>query len=303
MPTAISPNPRAGSAAPDDLDKLFNYDDAVDDFLKDLPLNNDNQNSNTAPQGTAKNIDEEVIVRKKRRPNPKLDDNRLLSKEGIQRLRKITKTRLRFRGKGHEFDDIARLLNTYQLWLDDLYPRAKFKDALGMVEKLGHSKRMQVTRKTWLDETKPHRRDEILERVGDVEMSGALSGKVAEGSEETLFRDIADAQTTTGAAVLDATVPDAPDAPDEDELDALLAQNETSASATTVQKPTVRRGPFEEDDDEDELDALLAEQPSVQLYQSALSLNKGANRPTRHGHFEDDTADEEEAMASTGGVW
>src|SRR3954469_1549167 len=47
------------------------------------------------------------------------------------------------------------MLNLYQLWLDDLYPRAKFADGLTMIEKLGHSKRIQVMRREWIDEEKP----------------------------------------------------------------------------------------------------------------------------------------------------
>lgn len=47
-------------------------------------------------------IDEEVIIAKKRIPIPKLNDERLLSDPGIPRLRKISKERLRFKGKGHE---------------------------------------------------------------------------------------------------------------------------------------------------------------------------------------------------------
>ena len=43
----------------------------------------------------------------------------------------------------------------YQLWLDDLYPRAKFADGLAMIEKLGHSKRMQTMRKEWINGGKP----------------------------------------------------------------------------------------------------------------------------------------------------
>lgn len=54
-----------------------------------------------------------------------------------------------------QFSDAARLLNFYQLWLDDLFPRAKFADGLSMIEKLGHSKRLQIMRRTWIDEEKP----------------------------------------------------------------------------------------------------------------------------------------------------
>jgi replication fork protection complex subunit Csm3/Swi3 len=51
-------------------------------------------------------IDEEIVVTKKRIPNPKLDDVRLRSERGIPRLRTISKERLRFKGKGHEVHSI-----------------------------------------------------------------------------------------------------------------------------------------------------------------------------------------------------
>lgn len=46
-------------------------------------------------------------------------------------------------------------MNFYQLWLDDLYPRANFADGLSIIEKLGHTKRMQVMRREWIEEEKP----------------------------------------------------------------------------------------------------------------------------------------------------
>lgn len=49
-------------------------------------------------------IDEQIKVRKPRAPTAKLDEERLLSEKGIPRLRRITKERLRLKGKGHEVD-------------------------------------------------------------------------------------------------------------------------------------------------------------------------------------------------------
>lgn len=46
-------------------------------------------------------------------------------------------------------------MNFYQLWLDDLFPRAKFADGLSIIEKLGHSRRLQTMRREWIDEEKP----------------------------------------------------------------------------------------------------------------------------------------------------
>ena len=60
----------------------------------------------------------------------------------------LTRTRL-------QFSDASRLLKFYQLWLDDMFPRAKFSDGLAIIEKLGHSKRLQVMRKQWIEDEKP----------------------------------------------------------------------------------------------------------------------------------------------------
>ncbi|KAK3708665.1 chromosome segregation in meiosis-related protein [Vermiconidia calcicola] len=303
MPSAAAPNPRVGSAGPDDLDRLFNYDDAVQDFLTDIPLNNDQEKTNNAaPQDSSKNIDEEVVIKKKRKPVPKLDENLLLSQAGIPKLRKITKSRLKFRGKGHEFSDMSTLLNMYQLWLDDLYPRAKFRDALSMVEKLGHSKRMQVTRRTWLDETKPRAREPSPERVGDVEMSGALpdSGAGAgtrdatDSAEDAIFGDAVQPETNKAATV---TEQEPGDAPDDDELEALLAESAPSGPTLGTQPPQ-KRGPFEEDDsDGDELDALLSELPGADSNGAASSREKQQDREPQGREGVDDFGDEEEAMA------
>jgi hypothetical protein len=78
MPAAVSPHHRRSSAGPDDLDDLLDddgYDGAVQDFWKDMPeANGDNANeANNVPE---KDIDEEVKVARKRKPNPKLDQDR-----------------------------------------------------------------------------------------------------------------------------------------------------------------------------------------------------------------------------------
>jgi replication fork protection complex subunit Csm3/Swi3 len=89
-------------------------DDELDNILNGLAEGrdvSDTENAQTQSNFASKRsgaggdglgIDEEIIITKKRIPIPKLDDNRLLSDPGIPRLRKISKERLRFKGKGHE---------------------------------------------------------------------------------------------------------------------------------------------------------------------------------------------------------
>lgn len=250
----------------------------------------------------------------------------LLSSAGIPKLRRIARDKLKFKGKGHEFSDISRMLKLYQLWLDDLYPKAKFKDGLVMVEKLGHSKRMQISRRAWIDESKSYRRreDEDAEmRLEDAAAQAqeddddifptstgtkepnhtagqANGGADAPGDDEldALLGEQSGAAvptlSTNGPAKPKGPFQDDDDEPDEDELDALL--NEGSGPKTLPEVPKQKsKGPFEDDeDDEDELDMLLAEEPSNTRANGAHTAAENQKEK------EPDFADDEEAMAEMG---
>ncbi|KAI0306438.1 replication fork protection component Swi3-domain-containing protein [Multifurca ochricompacta] len=81
--------------------------------------------------------------KKKRKPLPKLDEARLLGRDGLPQLIKDTKN-FKPKGKGHEAADLDRVLQVYQFWTHKLYPKTRFKETVDRVEKLCHSKRMQV---------------------------------------------------------------------------------------------------------------------------------------------------------------
>ena len=293
----MASSPQAEAGVVRDADHQFDYDAAVDDFLRDIPVNDADNGFPAAPApAEAKDMDEEVKIRKKRLPVPKLDEDRLLSDAGVPKLRRIAKTKLRFKGKGHEFTDIARLLTTYQLWLDDLYPRAKFRDGLKMVEKVGHSKRMQVTRRAWLDQTKPSRREKSPERIEDTLMGGAngSADEARNGASEE--NEIAGGQNSNAN---DEPRRNQSDAPDDDDLDALLAESEQTAPAKpTASSQRKQRGPFEDDDeddpDEDDLDALMAEQSATGGRAALAARPVDAPIPREP---QNDFEDEEEIMA------
>ncbi|KAF7862643.1 hypothetical protein EAF04_007516 [Stromatinia cepivora] len=156
--------PNAGGNEFNDLDDLFDYDagDTNDPFSDNyvVPGSKDKEkakdSASNTKSGAGLGIDEEIEVTKKPRvPRVKLDEHKLLSSAGIPKLRKKAVDHLKFKGKGHEYSDAARLLAFYQLWLDDLFPKAKFADALAMVEKLGHKKMIQSARMDWINERKP----------------------------------------------------------------------------------------------------------------------------------------------------
>lgn len=220
------------------------------------------------------------------------------------------------------------MLNLYQLWLDDLYPKAKFKDGLTMVEKLGHTKRMQVSRRAWIDESKGFRRreDEDAEmRLGDV----AGQGKDNDEIFPVRPKESGHGQEQSGGGAdapdddeLDALMGEEPaaaapsnntgngpaqsrgpfqddDGPDEDELDALLNEDSRPADQPK-QQTTKQKGPFEDDEDEDELDALLAEEPQKSQPNGGATGNVGGAQHLRDSGKDDDFADDEEAMAEMG---
>lgn len=79
MPSAVSPNPRARSAQPDELDRLLDFDNAVEDFMNDMPMRDSRQEEVNAAEQPQRDEDQEVQVKKKRQPVPKLDENRYVA--------------------------------------------------------------------------------------------------------------------------------------------------------------------------------------------------------------------------------
>jgi replication fork protection complex subunit Csm3/Swi3 len=95
---------RANTPTGDELDDILNNITQGRDIDGNIdePIRSNFAGKGSGAAGDGLGIDEEIIITKKRIPIPKLDDNRLLSDPGIPRLRKISKDRLRFKGKGHE---------------------------------------------------------------------------------------------------------------------------------------------------------------------------------------------------------
>ncbi|KAF8892542.1 replication fork protection component Swi3-domain-containing protein [Infundibulicybe gibba] len=101
----------------------------------------------TGEQGQTKEKDE----KKPKKKVARLDEARLLGPDGFPQLIKDTK-HFKIRGKGHEAADLNRILQIYQFWTHRLYPKTPFKDTVNRVEKLCHSRRMNVSLSVWRDE-------------------------------------------------------------------------------------------------------------------------------------------------------
>ncbi|CAJ2503669.1 Uu.00g110630.m01.CDS01 [Anthostomella pinea] len=305
------------------------YDVDDDPFASenDEAPNNGKANANSNAQSKKRKddsglgIDEEVAVAKKPRvPNVKLDESRLLSEKGIPRLRRKARD-LKFKGKGHEFSDTARLLSFYQLWLDDLFPKAKFLDAVAMAEKMGHKKYMRIKRLEWIDEGKPKPavhadQDDLFGEANQTEerelarfparVAPLFAARASQrpmtpaGDDPFADEDIYDAtprRPTTTRPATNSMFGNGGSAehggePDEDDLDALMAEEEAQRTAP---KPFLGNGTtsrLRDEPDEDDLDALMAEaeaerqQPQLPKQTSKPNASKQA-QPT-HEDYDDD---------------
>ncbi|KAJ5659102.1 Chromosome segregation in meiosis protein 3 [Penicillium longicatenatum] len=299
------------ASSPDNNNDLFDYDVGLDEIFQghNDASNNDAPKATGDPSSLGLGLDEEVKITKKRQPIAKLDEARLLSQPGIPKLRRTAKEKLRFKGKGHEvsqclfvcsiytglteeveqFSDAGRLLNFYQLWLDDLYPRAKFTDGLAMIEKLGHTKRIQTMRKEWIEEEKRKVFENVTEtrdlptRLSSDQNGGATKAtQPAPGGSGSPENDLfmPDPEGTTRQPV---SHPE----PDDDDLEDLLReQYEDISGGPQPAKQVSNIGP-----DEDDLDDLLREQDEDRGPQPAKQMPNG-------GH--DDFDAEYEAMNEMG---
>ncbi|KAL8671779.1 MAG: hypothetical protein Q9168_003726 [Polycauliona sp. 1 TL-2023] len=276
-----SAGPSTVSNRPDEgIDDIFNYNVDMEDVFRDVDVNMDAPIERQVTQKKMKDggdelgVDEVVKITRKRQPVAKLDEDRLLSQAGIPKLRRITKERLLFKGKGHEYRDLARLLNVYQLWLDDLYPRAKFADGLAMIEKLGHKKRIQIMRREWIHEGKPQEKymDATKELDGAMHPESGTrdranagdTSEVVQTSEKQPTPDshtqnfVGGGSTESGnEETLFLPNDELDDEPPEDDLEAWLAETADDNDRNTSIVPIAARRDAKEDDFDDE-EALAA---------------------------------------------
>ncbi|KAK1255732.1 hypothetical protein MKX07_007991 [Trichoderma sp. CBMAI-0711] len=310
------------------FERLLDHGDDLDDYGLD---DSDNPFASPPPESSTKKrkepdsglgIEEEVSVQKRARvPAVKLDEERLLGPDGIPKLRKRA-AGLKLKGKGHEFSDASRLLSFYQLWLDDLFPKARFLDALAMVEKAGHKKALVTARNEWINEGRPkgsnNDDDDDDFDFGAVAISGdSQTVSVPEdGRQRTQKTPERDNDVPDDDDLYDAT-PRAPrltnalhaapsnDAPDDDDLEALMAEAEGMDNRPGPAAPSAAAAkqhlPSTGEEVDDDLDALIAE---------AEERDRSSGQPTGRnagsGGFADkghDFADEEEAMQEMEGLW
>ncbi|KAM8781524.1 TIMELESS-interacting protein [Rhynchonycteris naso] len=74
---------------------------------------------------------------------PKLDAQRLISERGLPALRHVF-DKVKFKGKGHEAEDLKTLIRHMEHWAHRLFPKLQFEDFIDRVECLGNKKEVQT---------------------------------------------------------------------------------------------------------------------------------------------------------------
>ncbi|XP_055454781.1 TIMELESS-interacting protein [Psammomys obesus] len=74
---------------------------------------------------------------------PKLDATRLTSERGLPALRHVF-DKVKFKGKGHEAEDLKTLIRHMEHWAHRLFPKLQFEDFIDRVENLGNKKEVQT---------------------------------------------------------------------------------------------------------------------------------------------------------------
>ena len=70
--------------------------------------------------------------------------------------------------------------------MHDVFPKARFRDCIGMTEKVGHQARLRIMRKQWIDDSKP-REEKDDEDFVDADGIEVLETAEREGSIGPLF--------------------------------------------------------------------------------------------------------------------
>lgn len=136
-----------------------------------------------------KDAEERKVVKPKkvvRNPQPKLDAELLKGPRGLMALQTYFSNK-KFKGKGHEEEDLRTVMKTYEYWCHRMFPKYSFDDSLAKLEKLGTKKNVQ----TYLTRI---RMDMVLEDAprGDeaAKEDEEQSGEVNEENNEDIVIDL-----------------------------------------------------------------------------------------------------------------
>ncbi|CAB1338895.1 unnamed protein product, partial [Coregonus sp. 'balchen'] len=143
----------------------------------------------------------EVPAAKRRgvkRPQPKLDSQRLTSERGLPALRTLFDN-VHFKGKGHEAEDLRVLMQRMENWAHRLYPKLQFEDFIDKLETLGSKKEVQTClKRIRLDMPLIH--EDFIGNDGEDDAVASSDGRVVNHDDPEPFGDGGFAENPPGPA-------------------------------------------------------------------------------------------------------
>lgn len=130
----------------DDIVRRHEKDDENDDDGVENQDGNDS-NGEVKADGDEDNADgQRVEPPKKKKVVRKmfvLNSERLKGRKGVHTIEKLYEG-FKYKGKGHEKEDLDRVMKRLEYWAFRLFPKLDFDDILAKCEHLGHKKDLQV---------------------------------------------------------------------------------------------------------------------------------------------------------------
>jgi len=97
--------------------------------------------ANVAP--LAELSDVPMVKKRKINRGPVLNVNRLLGERGLPAIQSYFEA-IKFKGKGHESEDLNKFLSALEHWAHRLFPKLAFDDCLEKIESLGQKREIKV---------------------------------------------------------------------------------------------------------------------------------------------------------------
>ncbi|KAI8998607.1 replication fork protection component Swi3-domain-containing protein [Trametes punicea] len=250
----------------------------------------DSGQENAGAKGKAGDKQGKGAASKKRAKRPKLDEAMLIGPDGFPALMKQAK-QFKPKGKGHELQDLNRLMNVYQFWTHRMYPNNHFIDTVQRVEKLCHSKRMHIALSVWRDEAKGLINGRKIPGPGDSSDSDSDSDTA---KNSRLHNGRTDKEMTSASQDVAVAARDERSTPKRSVRGPSLPPSSPSASGSSL-------GALDDDFD---IDAMIREEEAAHAQRAVPSASAATNAPTAaYGTSREKPtstpADQDEAMWDT----
>lgn len=130
-----------------DGENLEDYEAIEENQGVDIQHSDGEADENEGEQAEEEEEKQRRVIKPKKiikNPQPKLNAETLKGPRGLTAVAGVF-AKQKFRGKGHEKEDLRVLLKTYNYWCHRMFPKLSFDQAIDKIEKLGNKKPVIVS--------------------------------------------------------------------------------------------------------------------------------------------------------------